>query len=287
MRIIVTVLLLTCVHALLAQDDLLNELSGEEQSAYTLATFKGTRVVNGHSVETRPEGTLEFIISHRFGTLNSGAYNLWGLDVSTIRLGLEYGITDRLSAGIGRSSFDKTYDLYGKYKLLRQLEQGFPITVTAFGSVLYNSSLTRNFPELESSDALAYAAQILIARKFSSGFSLQLAPTLVHRNTVDQAIEENTLFALGIGGRARITRSVSLNAEYYPRLNEHPDNPNFDALGFGVEIETGGHVFQLIFTNTLGMMERRMVAQTSNDFFDGGIHFGFNITRTFQLKRNP
>lgn len=270
-----------------AQEDLLQELNAPDQPAFVISTFKGSRLVNGHSIETRPGGTLEFIIAHRFGTLNSGSYNLWGLDFSTIRLGLEYGITDRLYAGIGRSSFDKSYDGFIKYKFLRQEQDGFPVTVTGLGSMVYNSSMPRNFPELSASDAFAQTLQVLIARKFSSGFSFQLAPLMVHRNTVDQATEENLLFALGLGGRKSITRSLSVNVEYYPRLNENANNPNYDAIGVGVEIETGGHVFQLIFTNTLGMMERRMAAQTFDDFFDGGIHFGFNITRTFQLARNP
>lgn len=267
------------------QDELLAELDAESGPNYTLSTFKGTRLVNGHSVETRPAGTLEFIISHRFGLLTSGSHELWGFDVSTIRIGLEYGITDRLSLGIGRSSIDKTFDSYVKYKFLRQVDQGFPFTVTGFGSIAYNSGMAKDSPELSTSDVMSQAIQLLIAHKFSAGFSLQLSPIMVNRNTVDPNTEVNTLFALGVGGRANITRSVSLNVEYYPRLNEKAETTRYDAVGVGVEIETGGHVFQLIFTNALGMMERRIVAQTPDDFFDGDIRFGFNITRTFQLDR--
>lgn len=273
-----------------AQDDLLSDLEKTQanETDYVIQTFKGTRVVNGHSIETKPGGTLEFIISHRFGTLNSGSYELWGLDQSTIRLGLEYGITDRLGVGVGRSSWDKSYDSYLKYKLLRQSTgaQSFPFTMTVLGGVYYKTlKTTSTEPDLSSSDRLSYAFQALLARKFSSKFSFQVAPIWVHRNAVDQDITENDIFALGLGARAKITRSVAIHAEYYPRLNEKENSPYDDAIGFGIDIETGGHVFQLVFTNAVGMMERLMVTETDGDFWDGDVRFGFNITRTFQLSK--
>lgn len=289
MRLLIAVLFSLVVGTLYAQEDLLAELEKVqgEQTDLTLQTFKGTRLINGHSVETKPGGALEFIISHRFGTLNSGSYNLWGLDASTIRLGLEYGITDELGVGVGRSSLDKSYDGYLKYKLLKQATGAnpFPFTLTLLGSAQYKTNKSGADENLSSNDRTSYAVQALIARKFSPGFSFQVAPILVHRNAVDQDLFVNDLFALGLGGRARITRSLSLHVEYYARLNEKQDNPNFDAIGVGIDIETGGHVFQLVFTNTLGMMERIVVAETNEDFWDGDIHFGFNITRTFQLSK--
>lgn len=289
MRPLITVVFSLVVGILYGQEDLLKELEMTQgkQTDYTIQTFKGTRVVNGHSVETKPGGALEFIISHRFGTLNSGSYNLWGLDASTIRLGLEYGITDQLGIGIGRSSIDKSYDGYLKYKLLRQATGAnpFPFTLTLLGSAQYKTNKSGVDEGLSSSDRTSYALQALVARKFSPNFSFQVAPILVHRNAVDQDLFVNDLFALGLGGRAKITRSVSLHVEYYARLNEKENNPNYDAIGVGIDIETGGHVFQLVFTNSLGMMERIMVAETNEDFWDGDIHFGFNITRTFQLSK--
>lgn len=289
MRRLITVLFSLVVGSLYAQEDLLAELEQArgEQTDLTLQTFKGTRLINGHSVETKPGGALEFIISHRFGTLNSGSYNLWGLDASTIRLGLEYGITDALGVGVGRSSLDKSYDGYLKYKVLGQASGAdpFPFTLTLLGSAQYKTNKSGADENLNSNDRTSYAVQALIARKFSPNFSFQVAPVLVHRNTVDQDLFVNDLFALGLGGRARITRSVSLHVEYYARLNEKEGNPNYDAIGVGIDIETGGHVFQLVFTNTLGMMERIFVAETNEDFWDGNIHFGFNITRTFQLSK--
>lgn len=263
------------------------EKSQGEQTEYTIQTFKGTRIINGHSTETKPGGALEFIISHRFGTLNSGSYNLWGLDASTIRLGLEYGITDQLGVGVGRSSLDKSYDGYLKYKLLRQASgaEPFPFTLTLLGSMQYKTNKSGADENLTSEERTSYAFQALLARKFSPGFSFQLAPVLVHRNAVNQDLFVNDLVALGLGARARLTRSVSVHLEYYARLNEKENNPNYDAIGVGIDIETGGHVFQLVFTNSLGMMERITVAETNEDFWDGDIHFGFNITRTFQLSK--
>lgn len=276
-------LLLLISFSAFSQDDLLNELNQQtpEGPAPVLSTFKGTRVLNGHSVETKPKGALELIISHRFGTLNSGSYELWGLDNSVVRIGLEYGITDRLGVGVGRSSDTKVFDGYVKYKAVRQQAGGPPVTVTALGNLSYLTLKTT--PELTSHEKISYAAQVMIARKFSSLFSLQVAPVWLHRNSVNQESEVNDLLALGLGGRVKLTRSVALTAEYYARMNEKDGNPYEDAIGLGIDIETGGHVFQLIFTNTAGMTERTFLPENTGNFFDGDIHFGFNITRTFQL----
>lgn len=269
-----------------AQNDLLDELSDLEEPTKdeVFSTFQGTRLINGHSVETKHRASLEFIITHRFGTLNSGGYNLWGLDDASIRLGLEYGITDNLGVGIGRSSFDKSFDYYLKYKILTE-KQGVPVTITAFGSAAYNASMNVQFPELKTGDKMAYTGELLVAKKLSSRLSLQLMPIFIYRSTVDQSENINGLFSLGFGGRAKITRSMALVGEYYWRLNENENNPNHDALGMAVEFETGGHIFQLVFTNAIGMIERGFVAETTGDFFKGDIRFGFNITRTFQFGR--
>lgn len=278
------------LHAAAAQDELLKELEASDEAVTEVvtSTFKGTRIVTGHSVETKGSGALEFIISHRFGTLNSGAYNLWGLDESTIRLGLEYGITDRLGIGVGRSSYDKTFDGYLKYKILEQTNGSvsIPFTITAFTAANYKTSpQASEVPEFESVNRWAYTTQLLIARKFSSVVSFQVMPAWVHKNGADFTISENDLFVLGTGGRVRITKSVAINAEYYLRLNENENSPYFDSIGIGVDIETGGHVFQLILTNSFGMFERAFMTETEGDFFNGDIHLGFNITRTFQLKK--
>ncbi|MBK5278019.1 MAG: hypothetical protein JJE09_04050 [Bacteroidia bacterium] len=271
-----------------AQDDLMKELENSQKPEITYIgqTFKGTRIINGQSVETKPKGALEFLFSHRFGRINSGAYTLWGLDDAFVRLGFEYGLTDRLGIGIGRSSTDKTYDSYVRYKVARQSTgaRNFPLTITAVGTTNVKTSPNDN-PLLVFEDRLSYVAQVMFARKFSSNFSAQLTPIFVHRNTVNQSIENNDDIAIGIGGRYKITRSLALSGEYYYRLNPHENTPYYNSIGFGLDIETGGHVFQLLFTNSLSMIERSVVAETDGDFGAGDIHFGFNISRTFQIVK--
>lgn len=286
MRLILSASLLLFSLVAYSQDDLLKELQENEPPSddAVIGTFSGTRIVNGHSVETRSKNVLEFIITHRFGTLNSGAYEAFGLDNSVIRLGLEYGITDRLMVGIGRSSSDKTLDYFAKYKILQQTET-MPVMLTAFASAAYLGLKNDQTNQLNTLDKMAYTTQLLIARKVSSRVSLQLSPSLLYRATVDQDTTVNNLISLGMGGRFKITKSMALILEYNLRLNDKSNSPFNDAIGVCVEFETGGHVFQLVFTNTVGMVERQFMGETTGDFFDGDIHFGFNITRAFQLGR--
>ncbi|MBL7874978.1 MAG: hypothetical protein JNL53_04910 [Cyclobacteriaceae bacterium] len=285
----VALLFFLSITTLYGQDDLLKELeeSAPEENVYTLSTFKGTRLVNGQTIETKGNGELEFIFAHRFGAINGGIYELFGLDQAFVRLGLEYGITDRLGVGIGRNSVDKTIDSYLRYKALRQSER-VPITITAFGNAAVQTSPKKEDAtfDITLQDRMSYTGQILIARKFSSMLSLQIMPTMVHKNTVDQSIENNDQFALGLGGRLKVSRSVSLTSEYYYRFNVPDQNPYYNSLGFGIDIETGGHVFQLVMTNSRGLTERAFITETTGEFFDGDIHLGFNVTRTFQVKRD-
>ena len=266
---------------------LLDELEATAEPTDTVAeaTFKGTRIVNGHSVALWHEGALGFIISHRFGRLNGGAYEFFGLDDANIRLGLEYGITDFLNVGVGRNSFQKTYDGYLKLRLLQQQSgrKTIPVTVVGFSSLAINT-LKNAEQDLPFSARVDYTYQLLIARKFSSRLSLQLTPTLVHRNLVERREIPNDLYALGLGGRWKFNSRVSLNAEYFLRLNAETEPLYNDAFALGVDIETGGHVFQLHLTNAQSMIEEGFITETTGDFFSGDIHFGFNISRVFQLK---
>jgi hypothetical protein len=272
-----------------AQDDLMKELEGQQSSDtdYAFQTFKGTRLINGHTVESKPKSTLEFIFAHRFGPVNGGLYEMFGLDQAYVRYGLDYGITDNLSVSVGRNSVDKTSDGYLKYKVMRQSKgvRNLPVTITALGGAAYQFSPKKSAaPDgFENIDRLAYVGQLLIARKFTPSLSLQIMPTLVHRNAVTQTIEKNDQIALGVGGRIKVTKSVAFTTEYYHRLDVPENNPYNNTFGIGVDIETGGHVFQLVFTNTRGLTERAFITQTEGDFADGDIHFGFNVTRTFQF----
>ena len=277
------------VSAAYSQDDLMDIVEQEtgQDSIFTEQTFKGTRLINGHSVETRKRGVLDVLISHRFGRLNTGAYELFGLDESNVRLGLDYGISDRLNFGIGRNSFEKTFDSFLKYKLLRQRdgEPGVvPVSVVAFSSVALRtlrSATGQAEPDFNS--RLTYSYQLLVGRKFSPAFSFQVTPTFIHRNLVTEGQDPHGIIALGAGGRIKLNKRISLNGEYYYQFNRAENSPMQNAVAFGFDIETGGHVFQLHFTNSRAMIEKGFITETTGDFFDGDIHFGFNISRTFQL----
>jgi hypothetical protein len=255
-----------------------------DETALVSATFKGTRLLNGHSVETRKKGVFEFLISHRFGRINSGAYNLFGLDQSNIRFGFEKALTDNFTVALGRNSFEKTYDGYFKYKLVQQKsgKKAFPFSVTLFESAT-EKTLKDYMPENKPTfvNRLTYTSQVLIARKFNSNFSFQFTPTYIHFNTVRKMEDSNDIFALGFGGRIKISNRVSINGEYYYNLNPFKSINTQNSLGFGIDIETGGHVFQLIFTNSRSMIEKGFIAETTGNFFKGDIHFGFNVSRAF------
>lgn len=264
-------------------DSLLN-LEEIDEGHKVEATFKGTRIVNGHSIETRKKGTMEFIISHRFGRLNSGLYELFGLDNSNIRFAFEKAITDRLTITLARNSYEKTYDGYVKFKLIEQKSghKSIPVSITTFNSLAYKS-LRDYAPELKPSfsNRLTYTSQLLIARKFNSSFSFQLTPTYVHFNTIRTAQDSNDVFAFGMGARVKLTSRVSINGEYFYVINPMQSIDTYNSLALGVDVETGGHVFQLIFTNSISMIEKGFVAETTGDFLKGDIHFGFNISRAF------
>jgi hypothetical protein len=270
-----------------AQDDLLSQLQNQDSTRRdpVSATFKSTRVVNGHSVETVKKNHLDFRISHRFGALNSGAYQLFGLDQATMRMGFEYGITDRFMVGVGRSTFQKAYDFLGKYKLLEQTtgSKNMPVSVTLFGSL----AIATVDKELEFQDKITYSGQVLIARKFGEKLSLQLSPTWLYRNHPVITGDEKILLAVGIGGRYKLSKRVSLNGEYFYTAREKNTltAPYHDSMSFGVDIETGGHVFQLHFTNSLGMIEKQFIGETAGSWGKGDIHYGFNLSRTFSFDK--
>lgn len=247
--------------------------------------------MNGHSVERMPPGQLDVRISHRFGTLNSGAYNFFGLDQSNIHLGLEYGIFNWLMIGVGRGSYEKTFDGFTKFTILRQSSgaKEMPVSLSAFGSAALNSLKWQDETKTNYfSSRLSYVAQVLVARKISTGLSFQLTPSYVHRNLVGTELDPNDLFALGAGGRLKLTKRISLNAEYFWVANpkKYMSQQIYNPLSIGVDIETGGHVFQLLFTNSLGMIEKAFIGETTGSWTKGDIHFGFNISRVFTLKKH-
>lgn len=300
-KLLITGLFLFFSWTLSAQDDLMAMLEKEDakQTNYTLATFKASRLINGQSVETIAKKHLNFWISHRFGAINSGFIdNFLGLDEARIRLGLEYALTDRLLVGAGRSTIEKTYDTYAKYKVLRQSNR-MPVTVTAYGSIASNTMKTGY--TMESGTVMrfnnnlqrqTFMGQVLIARKFTDKLSLQVMPTVFHNNLAENVYMENTQAAMGFGGRYKLSNRLSVSAEYYYNLidkEEYEDAagqkyPYHNSLAIGFDIETGGHVFQLHVTNSRGMIEKHFIGQTIGTWQNGDLFYGFNMARTFSFE---
>ncbi len=280
----------------LAQDDLLDLLGEDEEETgpvYSTAAFKTTRVINGHSLENTAHGVLDFKIGHRFGFVNGGVNEFFGLDGATVRLGLDYGVTDRFMIGFGRSSFQKTVDGFAKYKILRQCDEGCDMPVTL--AILASSSVTTmrqtDLPWYDPirtdyfSHRMGYSIQVIIGRKFSESFSLQLNPGIVHRNLVPTLDDPNDVYHMSAGARYKLSKRVAMNGEYFWVLPGQLPDIYRNSLSLGFDIETGGHVFQLHFTNSTAMFERGFITETTGDWFDGDIHFGFNISRVFTLHR--
>jgi hypothetical protein len=189
--------------------------------------------------------------------------------------------------GIGRSTYEKQLDGFMKYKLLRQASgnKNIPVTVSALGAMVYKTQKFDN-PSRENfqSSHLYYTFQVMVARKFNESISFQVMPTVNHYNLVPGTTLSNDLFALGAGGRIKITKRITINAEYYYQLPGYKFSDTKNSVGLGVDIETGGHVFQLYFTNSTGMTERTFISETTGDFLKGDVHFGFCISRVFTLK---
>jgi len=267
-----------------AQDDLM-QLLNDDSNYKISSTFKGVKIVNSQSVELVAKGDLLFLIQHRFGTLNSGAYNLYGLDNAQVRFGLDYGMNDWCSVGVGRSSFLKTIDANAKIKFVSQSkgENSFPFSIVWYSSAFFKQAIWSDMQAEDYlfSDQMSYVHQVLVAHKVTSDLSVQLSPTLVHKNIVNQS-NAHDLMSVGLGARHKLTSRISLNAEYFLQFDkENSVNP----LSLGVDIETGGHVFQLHLSNSAAMFERAFIHDTNGEWSNGDIYFGFNISRVFTLKK--
>ena len=276
--------------------DALLEKETKSQTTYTSASFKSTRIVNGHSIEQMKREQLEFRVSHRFDPLNSGSNNFYGLDYGKIHLGLGYGLTDWFELGIGRSSYDKTYDAFGKFSILRQSKgaDNMPIHLTYLFSIEAITIKSKPEKYQDFYSRMSFVQQILVARKFNESFSAQITPTFIHRNLVPTELERNDLFALGVGGRYKLSKRIALNIEYYYvyRANENqisysnpPPTKYYNPLSVGIDIETGGHVFQIMLTNSQPMREAGFIGKTEGKWSDGGIRLGFNISRVFSFNK--
>ena len=279
--------------SILAQssDDLLNMVAEKPTKEYVTATFKTTRLINFHTVEILSKRSLDFRISHRFGDFNSGAYNAWGIDGgANIRLALEYTHGSRLMFGIGRTSGKKIVDGFLKFRLLKQTTKGggMPISVTLFSGV-YHTFLQNVYIDGVNKyqtipDRLSYCNQIMIGRKFNSRFSFQLTGAMVHFNVVDKITDKNDCFIVGAVTRFKITKRQAITLEYAHRLNKYTNEKLYDSFGIGYDLETGGHVFQMHFTNSFGLTEDQFYMNTNTSWENWGIRLGFNISRVFSLQ---
>jgi hypothetical protein len=272
----------------MSQEEDMMKMLGEEKpkKEYVFNAFKSSRVIMSHSMEMLRPGVLDFRILHRFGNINQGVSELFGLDQATIRLGLDYGISNNLTVGIGRANFRKELDGFIKYRPIQQASGpgGSPVSVLAVaGATLTTMPWADPTRDNYFSSRMAFYGQAVIGRKFSDALTLQLMPTILHRNLVTTNEDPNDLYAAGLGGRVKLSKRISLNVDYYYVVNQNEARNVHNPLSIGFDIETGGHVFQLHFTNAVGMNERVFLTETINDWGRGDIQFGFNISRAFQI----
>lgn len=255
---------------------------------YIEDTFFSTRVVNGQSTEGITQNRLDFRIEHRFGLIKNGYSEFFGLDQAYTFFGLEYGIKDWWMIGINRSSIDKTVGGFTKLSLFRQSTgaKNIPLSVSFMvGTSIIGLTFSNPVRNNDFFSRVNYTTQCLIARKFSDNFSAQLSPVWIHRNLIPNSTDNNDLFALGFSARYKLTPTLSLNGEYYPVLNPstyQKDKYN-NSLSFGFDIQTEGHVFQIIVSNSTDMIEKNFIGDTSGKWLKGDIHLGFNILRKFDL----
>ena len=277
-------ILLLCL-SVNAQDDLMNQLEGDwddSEKAETIAAFKGLKIVNFESTKLADKGDFYFVVAHRFGSVERGIDNLFGLDNAVTKLSFIYAPWEGFNLGFGRSSYRKIYGFHIKYRLAQQQEDGFPFTIVGYNLLTIDTQFnTVAQPQLTFNDRLSHTVQLLISSKVNPKLSLQLAPTLLHENTVFYDPQDNTQFILGLGGRHKISKRLSLNADYGWHLNRAEGSPFNNSLSVGVDIETGGHVFQLHFTNAQPMFENGFLANGNGDWGEGVFFFGFNISRVF------
>lgn len=275
-----------------AQPDLLDVLNEgiEPATVPVSATFKDTRVINVQSNETAASGVLHFVIAHRFGRLNEGAYALWGLDNASMRMSFDYGLTDRLQLGVGRSTLGKTYEATAKLRVLRQTSGGrnFPIGLTLFSSAFCTGTRWA-LPERTNyfSSRLSFVHQAIFSRKFTDDLSVVVVPSLTHRNLVPTADVAHDVYTLGLGGRYKLNPRFSINGEAHFFVSGRSGAMQ-PSMSLGCDIETGGHVFQLHVTNSSGMFESAFLTETTGTWGGGDIYFGFNLSRVFTVReRNP
>ena len=291
--LLISFLIISSAFTLSAQDidpmSLLQGLAEAPKDEPVIATFKATRLINQQTIEVGGTRSLDFRIHHHFGPFNSGAYDFWGIDGgASIRLGLEYSYNGRLQFALGRTSYEKQIDGFLKYRLLRQSKSGsMPISVTLFSGAYRNGIKGLQIGGIDkfkyASDRLSFVQQIIIARKIDDKLSIQITPTMVHYNLVENLSDQNDAYFLGIAGRYKISNRTAITYEYGAKLLNYSESKYYDSMGIGLDIETGGHVFQMFLTNSFGMTENQTFARTNSAWADRGFRLGFNVSRMFTL----
>ena len=263
-----------------AQDDLLTQLdSTQVQDTYATAAFKGLQIVTLQTTKMPAKNEYYFVVSHRFGTVKDGFKEFFGLDNATTKIGGVYGVTNWLSVSLSRHTLLKMYEAGVKVRVARQSDD-FPVDIVGYSTLDINSFLEKeDYPKIEFADRLTYINQVLISRKISDRFSLELVPSFIHKNLYNPATENDEQFSLGGGGRMKLTKRLSVNVEYMYNF----DKPGYyvNPLSVGLDLETGGHIFQLLFTNSQAMTEGGYLTNAAGDWGKGDFFFGFNLYRVF------
>lgn len=283
MKQIFTSTFLICTLIVFSQDELLSEIDTViEEPTYASAVFKGLKVINFESTKLVAKKGFNFIVSHRFGTVKNGFQNLFGLDEAVTHLNFVYGLSDNINISASRSSNQKIYEVATKFRLVNQQAGKIPLTVVGYTSVLANTSLdTDNLPKLEFKHRLSYVAQLLVSRKMNNNLSLILSPTFFHDNYLTDDFQENSQYGVGFGGRYKLGKRWSLNTEYGVHLNRSENSLYKNPFSIGVDLETGGHVFQLLFTNSQSMNTNGVFGTSTGEWGESDVYFGFNLARSF------
>jgi len=268
-----------------AQDDLLNQLDAEKSNVKDKETtaFKGLQICNIQSTKMTAEGEWYMVISHRFGDLTQGLDNFFGLDNAMTKIGAIYGVTNWLSLGVSRHTYNKIYELTAKYKFADQITSGFPVTIVGYNTMDINSALsTDQYPNLQPVNRLAYSSQLLMSRKFSEGLSFEVGGVYVHKNLYDDAQELKDQYLVAAGGRCKLSKRLSVNLDYAYKINQLENAPLYqNPLTLGLDIETGGHVFQMVFSNSQPMNDVAVFTNATGKWNGGSLYFGFNMYRVF------
>jgi hypothetical protein len=266
-------------------EDLLNDqMNDKPKTELVPYTFKSVLLINSHTTKLPDKGDWVLLISHRFAPFSTGFSSLWGLDGATVRLGMEYGLTETTALGFGRSTYKSNYDFYAKQLLLRQSTgaKNMPLTFAVMGVINISSSKwPADGRKYLFAHRMNYTLQLLASRKFNRSISLQLMPTYIHRNLVATPSDHNDILAIGAGGRLKISNRVALTCEYHYVFPNQTATVIVNPLSVGVDIETGGHVFQLFVTNASAIYDAGFIPETTAKWSSGDIRFGFNLSRTF------